>query len=48
MHKPWATSAGGRAAVRRVIIYAAAIAFAAATVHRFHWLGGPYFELLRD
>jgi hypothetical protein len=21
----------------------AAIVFAAATVHRFHWLGGPYF-----
>ena len=28
---------------RRVLIYAAAILFAAATIHRFHWLGGPYF-----
>lgn len=30
---------------RRVVIYAAAIAFLAATVHRFHWLGGPYFAI---
>ncbi len=29
---------------RRVVIYAAALVFAAATIHRFHWLGGPYFE----
>ena len=34
-----------RRAAGRVIIYAAAILFAAATVRRFHWLGGPYFEL---
>ena len=34
-----------REAVRRLIVYAAAIAFAAALVLRFHALGGPYFEL---
>jgi len=34
-----------RDVVRRVVIYAAAIAFAAAIVHRFHWLGGPYFDV---
>ena len=33
-----------RATARRVLIYAAAVLFAGATVHRFHWLGGPYFE----
>ena len=26
-------------------MYAATIVFLAALVHRFHWLGGPYFEL---
>jgi hypothetical protein len=31
--------------VRRVVICAAAIVFLAAVVHRFHWLGGPYFEI---
>ncbi len=30
---------------RCVVIYVAALLFAAATIHRFHWLGGPYFEL---
>ena len=30
---------------RRVILCAAAVVFAAATIHRFHWLGGPYFEI---
>jgi len=44
MPKPWATSAAGRAG-RRVVIVAAALVFAAAIVHRFHWLGGPYFEI---
>lgn len=34
-----------RDVVRRVVIYAAALAFCAATVRRFHWLGGPYFAL---
>jgi hypothetical protein len=33
-----------REIVRRVIIVAAAVAFLAALVRRFHWLGGPYFE----
>jgi hypothetical protein len=28
---------------RRVILYAAALVFTAATIQRFHWLGGPYF-----
>ncbi len=28
---------------RRVILYAAALVFTAATIHRFYWLGGPYF-----
>ena len=37
-------AADRRRVVRRLIIYAATIAFAAATIHRFHWLGGPYFE----
>ena len=41
MPKPWATSADGRAG--RVVIYAAVLVFAAATIQRFHWLGGPYF-----
>lgn len=31
--------------VRRVLVYAATIAFCAALVHRFHWLGGPYFTI---
>ena len=31
--------------VRRVVICAAAVVFAIALVHRFHSLGGPYFEL---
>jgi hypothetical protein len=31
--------------VRRVIVYAATIVFLGASVHRFHWLGGPYFTL---
>ena len=33
------------------VVYAAAIAFAAATIHRFHFLGGPYFafpETIQD
>jgi hypothetical protein len=30
---------------RRVLVYAAALVFAAALVHRFHWLGGPYFTI---
>lgn len=29
---------------RRAVIYAAAVIFAAALVHRFQSLGGPYFE----
>jgi hypothetical protein len=29
---------------RRVIVYVAAVVFAAATIQRFHWLGGPYFQ----
>ena len=31
--------------VRRLLVYVAAAVFAAALVHRFHWLGGPYFEV---
>lgn len=31
--------------VRRVLILLAALVFVAATVKRFHWLGGPYFQL---
>lgn len=27
-----------------MIVYAAALVLAGATIHRFHWLGGPYFE----
>jgi hypothetical protein len=34
-----------RELVRRVLVYAATIVFLAAIVHRFHWLGGPYFAL---
>jgi len=34
-----------RERARRVVIYAAVIALLAATVHRFRWLGGPYFEI---
>lgn len=34
-----------RDSVRRVIICAAAIVFAAALIYRFYSLGGPYFEL---
>lgn len=30
---------------RSIIIYAGAVLFAAALVHRYHALGGPYFEL---
>lgn len=30
---------------RRVVIVAAAIVFIGATVRRFHFLGGPYFEI---
>ena len=33
------------AIVRRTVIYTAAIVFAAVLIHRFHWLGGPYFQL---
>jgi hypothetical protein len=33
-----------RQALRTGIIVVAAFVFAAATVRRFHWLGGPYFE----
>lgn len=33
---------------RRVIVYVAALVFAAALVKRFHWLGGPYFELFPE
>ena len=29
---------------RRVVVYAAVLVLAAATIHRFRWLGGPYFE----
>lgn len=32
-----------RAVAYGVIVFAAAIVFAGATVHRFRWLGGPYF-----
>jgi hypothetical protein len=32
-----------RSRARTVIVYAAAAVFAAALVHRFHKLGGPYF-----
>jgi hypothetical protein len=31
--------------VSRIVIYAATIVFLVAIVHRFHWLGGPYFAL---
>jgi hypothetical protein len=31
--------------LRRAIVFAASIVLLAATVHRFHWLGGPYFRL---
>lgn len=31
--------------VRKLLICAAAIVFLIAIVHRFHWLGGPYFEI---
>lgn len=48
MHKPGATNAGRGAAARRVLVYAAAIAFAAATIHRFHWLGGPYLDFFPE
>lgn len=34
-----------RETVRRVIVFTAATVFAAAMVHHFHWLGGPYFEI---
>jgi hypothetical protein len=34
-----------REIVRRVLVYTAAAIFTAAIVHRFHWLGGPYFEV---
>ncbi|HKR63610.1 MAG TPA: hypothetical protein VJZ00_07750 [Thermoanaerobaculia bacterium] len=30
---------------RRVLVYAATLLFLGALVHRFHWLGGPYFAL---
>lgn len=33
-----------RSRARTVIVYAAAVIFAAALVYRFHRLGGPYFE----
>ena len=32
-----------RETVGRVVIYAAALVFVAATIHRYRWLGGPYF-----
>ena len=31
--------------VSRIVVYAATIVFLVAIVHRFHWLGGPYFAL---
>jgi hypothetical protein len=34
-----------RPIARRLLVYTAAAIFAAAMIHRFHWLGGPYFEL---
>jgi hypothetical protein len=37
--------AGARRIAQRLIIYAAAIVFVAAVIHRFHALGGPYFEV---
>jgi hypothetical protein len=33
-----------RELVRSAIIAAAAVVFTFATIKRFHWLGGPYFE----
>jgi hypothetical protein len=33
-----------REAARRLVVYAAAVVFAAALVYRFRSLGGPYFE----
>jgi hypothetical protein len=33
-------------ALRTIIVFAASAVFAAAAIKRFHWLGGPYFELL--
>ena len=33
-----------REAARRLVVYAAAVVFAAALVHRLYSLGGPYFE----
>lgn len=29
---------------RRIIVYGAALVFFAASIQRFHWLGGPYFQ----
>ena len=34
-----------REITRSVLIYAAALVFAAALIHRYYALGGPYFEL---
>jgi hypothetical protein len=36
-----------RAHVMRAFVFVAGIVFMAATVKRFHWLGGPYFEIPR-
>ena len=36
--------APSRETTRSVIIYVAAVVFAVALVHRYHSLGGPYFE----
>ncbi len=34
-----------RERTRRVLVLLAALVFVAATVRRFHWLGGPYFAI---
>lgn len=34
--------------VRRVIVFAAAVVFVGALIHRFHWLGGPYFDFFPE
>ncbi len=34
--------------IRRILILTVSLAYVAAIVHRFHWLGGPYFDLFPE
>ena len=39
------SESSGRELARRIVVFAATVAFVAALVQRLHWTGGPYFSL---